>query len=289
MLLQVLLLTAVASNLANIIAIEALGMVPPWLTAGKIAILLAALLFYVRTDRPQLGRYAGILLAVTTFTFGAAHLQRTAAWQGLFDTASFSGHFGSMIALKFASTVPLLLLLLFIFGSASRSYLAVGDLSVKAEPIPWLGIKANSISWRRLAILSACAIAGGTLLLTLLTVTGFSRPEQLGKLPAHLPMILFLALINSVSEGFMFRNAILAPLRDLLPKGQVLLVAAGFFGLAHFYGAPSGVLGVFMSGLLGWYLCRSMYETGGLAAPWIIHFLQDVVIFSTLVVLGQLI
>ncbi len=289
MLLRVALLTAVASNLANIIARETLGLVPPWITAGKIAVLLAASLYYTRTDCYQLARYAGILLAITVLSFGTAYLGWTATWQGLFDTESFSGYFGSMISLKLLSTIPLLAILLYFFRSARRSYLVVGDLSVKAQPISWLGIKADWISWRRLSVLSAFAIAGGTLLLTLITVTGFSRPEQFAELSAHLPVILLLALINSVSEGFMFRNAILAPLHDLLPKEQVLLVAAAFFGMAHFYGAPSGVLGVFMSGLLGWYLCRSMYETGGLAAPWIIHFLQDVVIFSTLMLLGQFI
>ncbi len=52
-----------------------------------------------------------------------------------------------------------------------------------------------------------------------------------------------------------------------------MLIAVAFLRLAHFYGASSGVVGVVM------------YETDGLVAPWIIHFMQDVVIFATLFLL----
>jgi len=289
MLFKVILLTAVASNLPGVIAIETMGHIPLWVNGARVAVLLAATLFYWRIKDPGLARYAGILLAIVLVTLGIFHLGRTATWRGLFEPESFSGHFGSAISLKFLSTIPLMALLLYLFRSAKHAYLAAGDLSVKAEPIRWLGIHPDWISWRRLAVYSGFAIGAGTLLLTLITVTGFSMPDHLDQLPSHLPMILLFALVNSLSEGFIFRNAILATLHDLLPKNQVILVAAAFFGLAHFYGAPSGVVGVIMSGLLGWYMCRSMYETGGFIAPWIIHFMQDTVIFTTLVLLGQVI
>ncbi|MFO8059974.1 MAG: CPBP family intramembrane glutamic endopeptidase [Bacillota bacterium] len=284
---RVVVLTAFASILADVIARETLGFVPTWLTLTKIAILLVATVHYARIGNRQLARYAGVLLALVAFSHGSAYLGRTAAWQAQFDMNSFTGHFGSMVSLKFLSIIPLTGLLLLLFRPPRRAYVAVGDLSARAEPIRWLGIKADCISWGRLAVYSAFAIAGGTLLLTLITVTGFAQAARLGELRGCLPVILLLALVNSVSEGFMFRNAILAPLRDVLPKAQVLLVAAGFFGMAHFYGAPSGVLGVFMSGALGWYMSRSMYETGGLVSSWIIHFVQDTVIFTTLMLLSQ--
>ena len=286
---HVITLTALASILPDVIAREVLGLVPVWLTVGKVAVLLAASLWYIGTNRPGLARYAAILLAMLVFSHGAAYAGQTATWRGLFDSQTFAGYFGSAVLLKFCSTLPLVALLLYLFRSRRRAYLVFGNLSVKAEPINWLRIGADSITWRRLAVLSAFAISGGTLLLTLLTVTGFARPERLGELPDYLPVILLLALVNSLSEGFMFRNAILAPLCNLLPKDQVLLVAAAFFGMAHFYGAPSGIVGVLMSAVLGWYMTRSMYETGGLLAPWIIHFMQDVVIFAILMLLGQFI
>lgn len=135
-------------------------------------------------------------------------------------------------------------------------------------------------------MVSGLLIAAGTLLLTLVTVTGFAQPVSLGRLPPLLPLILLLALVNSFSEGVVYRSSVLGPLREVLPKEQVLLVSAAFFGIAHYYGAPRGVLGVIMSGALGWYMGRSMYETEGFVCAWIIHFIQDVVIFSTVAVLG---
>ncbi|MFH0850449.1 MAG: hypothetical protein V1924_05870 [Candidatus Bathyarchaeota archaeon] len=33
-------------------------------------------------------------------------------------------------------------------------------------------------------------------------------------------------------------------------------------------------------GFLGWFLGKSMQETGGFAWAWLIHFLQDVIIFT---------
>lgn len=283
MTIKVVLLTAVASILADVIAKETLGFVPSWLPITKLTILVAASLYYwVFARNRRMAVYSVMLTALVAFPWLGALIARTPAWQGFFDMQSFAGHFSSMILSKLLGSVPVVLLLLLLFDSPKEAYLVKGDLSVKPEPSK---LYPDSTSWGRLSVYSAFAIAAVTLFLTLFTVTGFSVPETLSDLPRHIPMILLLALVNSVSEGFMFRNAILAPLKDVLPKGQVLLVAGGFFGMAHFYGAPSGVVGVVMSGLLGWFMSRSMYETGGLVAPWIIHFMQDVVIFTTFMLL----
>jgi hypothetical protein len=285
MAMSALVLALIASNLTNILAKEFLGYIPAWLTAVKVVLLLAAALHYRRTASRPLAAFAFALCGVIGFSYLAAMLARTAQWQALFDPATFAGHFGSAIYNKAASTLPVIVLLVCLHKSPQEALLGLGDLSVKAAPIRWLGVKPDWITWRRLSLFSAFAIAGGTLLLTLLTTTGFSVPHTISGLPRQLPTITLLALVNSISEGFLFRNAVLAPLRRALPKEHLLLIAALFFGLAHFYGVPTGVIGVIMSGVLGWYLARSMYETGGLLAPWIIHFLQDFVIFTTLFLL----
>ncbi len=211
---------------------------------------------------------------------------RSSWWQGLFaESGWFIGSVGSQVSLKLPSTVPMIALLLLLYKKPGQLYLSKGDLSVIAEPIPAFGIKPRWVKWGRLAVISGFAIAAGSLLLTLITVTGFSAPDNLGALPGAMPFILLFALANSFSEGIFFRNAVLGPLTALLPKGQLMIVAAVFFGISHYYGAPQGIIGVVMSGVLGWYLCRSMYETRGMLAPWIIHFLQDVVIFMAMVAL----
>ena len=53
-----------------------------------------------------------------------------------------------------------------------------------------------------------------------------------------------------------------------------------FLFFAHYFGTPSGIFGVVMSGLMGWLLAKSVIETRGLAWALLIHFLQDVVIFG---------
>ncbi len=80
----------------------------------------------------------------------------------------------------------------------------------------------------------------------------------------------------------MFRNGILSVLHGFLPHDSLLIATGLFFGIGHFYGAPSGIAGVFMASLLGWYMNRAMYETKGFLASWMIHALQDVVIFTFL-------
>jgi hypothetical protein len=63
---------------------------------------------------------------------------------------------------------------------------------------------------------------------------------------------------------------------------QALLITTAFFGLGHFYGIPNGVLDVALSGFLGWFLGKSILETRGFFWGWLIHFLQDVIIFTFL-------
>ncbi len=283
--IAVVILTLIASNLPGIVSIETLGYMPASLRIARYAILILAALYYTYFRNYQLAKYTFVLLSILVFTQASASLGATVFWQGLFDTNSFSGYFSGMVLLKLLSIIPLIALLLLLFDSPGKTYLVKGDLSVKAGPVRWLNIPSNWISWGKLATFSGFAIAGGTLFLTLFTVTGFSMPETIKDLPRHIPIILVLALVNSFSEGIIFRNAILASLQDMVSKEHLLLIAAAYFGLAHYYGAPSGVVGVIMSGVLGWWFIRSMYETGGLAAPWFIHFLQDVVIFTTLFLL----
>jgi membrane protease YdiL (CAAX protease family) len=94
-----------------------------------------------------------------------------------------------------------------------------------------------------------------------------------------LPMVLLLAALNAFSEEAIYRSAFLGTLGSL-PRSQAVLLSATFFGIAHYYGVPYGLLGVLMAGLLGWLLAKAMVETHSFFWPWFIHFLQDVLIFA---------
>ena len=282
-----LIITLIASLLPTIIVRELFGGIPYLVPFTQIVILTGASIYlgFIKKRR-RISQYTFILTAIVALQALAAIVQGMPWWRAIFDVNTFTGNFGGSILIKFIFAVPVIALLLLFYKSPEETYLVKGDLSIKAERIGWLGIEENKISWGRLAVISALLISLGTLLLTLFTVTGLSVPDNLGKLPGHFPLIVIFALVNSFSEGIVYRSAVLGPLREVLSKDHAILIAAVFFGLAHYYGAPSGIVGVAMSGLLGWYLCRSMYETKGFVSAWIIHFMQDVVIFSTIVIMG---
>jgi len=65
-------------------------------------------------------------------------------------------------------------------------------------------------------------------------------------------------------------------------REQALWLTSFFFGVGHYYGVPYGVVGVLLAGFLGWFLGKNMVETGRVAWAWFIHFLQDVIIFTFL-------
>jgi uncharacterized protein len=227
-----------------------------------------------------------MLLAVNVTYVLTAFLYGSEPFKQWFDQSVFVGQFGGSILLKMIAAGLIALLLITVFGSFEKSYLMMGNLKVKADRMGWLGIDHQKISWGKLAVISAVLISLGTFLGTVVTVTGFTFVRNIDGLLSLLPFVLIFALGNSLFEGILYRNTIIASLTSVLDKNDVVILGAIFFGVAHYFGAPGGPLGVAMSGVLGWYLCRSMIETKGLFTSWLIHFLQDVVIFSAVILLG---
>jgi hypothetical protein len=99
-----------------------------------------------------------------------------------------------------------------------------------------------------------------------------------------IPVVLLIAMMNGFNEEFTLRAAPLGELEPVIGKSNSLKTTAAYFGLGHYYGFPSGVIGVILSGFLGWFLGKSMLETKGLYVAWLVHFLTDVPIFMFLVV-----
>lgn len=276
-------LTLMASLVPDVVLRETIGPLPVWWLFAKATLL--TLVTTLARDRVVDG-YGRVLSVVVLMQAAMRVVGGGDAWRGWFPPGTFATDFGGPIALKLLTAVPIAGILLFVTRSPRAAFLTPGDLRAKAARIGWLGIPGDAIAWGRLALVSGLLIAVGTLLLTLLTATGFALPPGLGRLWPLLPLIVVLALANSFAEGVAYRNAVLGPLAGELPKGALVLASAVFFGAAHVDGVPSGPIGAVMSGVLGWFLARAMLETRGLLAPWIVHFLQDVVIFSTIVLLG---
>lgn len=286
-LIIIAVLTLIASILPEIIFREWIGSVPAILSLVKLIILLLAYILFRYLKNSKISKYTLVLGVIILVEILTKFTTSSSLWQETFDRNSFVGNFGGSILLKLIGIIPVVAVLIALFRSPAEVYISKGDLSIKADEIKWLGIRKHMISWRKLAIISALCISTGTVLLTIFTVTGISAKINTDNLMKYIPFVVIFALLNSLCEGIVYRSAILGSLKNVLPKNQLMIIAAMIFGIAHYYGAPSGIVGVIMSFLLGWYLCRSMYETKGFVSSWIIHFMQDIVIFATILLLGN--
>jgi hypothetical protein len=128
---------------------------------------------------------------------------------------------------------------------------------VKASRIGWLGIPGDTIAWGRLARSSRdLPIAVGTLLLTMLTVTGFALPSNVDRLLPLLPLIVVLA-------GELVRRGGRVPQRRARPsrarrsrRAPSCWLSAAFFGWPTTTACRAASSAWSMSGVLGWFLAR---------------------------------
>jgi len=153
-------------------------------------------------------------------------------------------------------------------------FLCKGNLAAPAQPF--------EVSWMWLGpafMLVFGLVLSGYLFLTVHPNFGVSE-----RILRTLPWSIAVATLNAASEEFQFRSVLLAHLRGIFRPAEMALLTAVFFGLGHYYGQPSGPLGVLMAGFAGWIWARSMMETRGGVWAFLIHFVQDIVIFAFLAV-----
>jgi len=86
---------------------------------------------------------------------------------------------------------------------------------------------------------------------------------------------LVFALINSLVEEGIYRFSITSVFLENGSSASSAAITSGvLFGWVHYYGTPGGVL--------GWLLSKSIAETRRFDRAWLIHFVQDVVIFTAI-------
>jgi hypothetical protein len=151
-------------------------------------------------------------------------------------------------------------------------WLARGSMTPEA---PWLGLGT--------VVLSATALT-----VWALTV----RPEpaeylrELRSLPLWLAIlgIVAFAAINPVWEELLFRGVLLTELAWVWGPRVAVVLQAGLFGVAHFAGFPSGVIGILMAGIWGFALGIMRLRSGGILIPYLVHVTANATI-GTLAVL----
>lgn len=270
--------TLLASALPAILLREITGVVPDWLLLAQIAGLstLFLLTFLWGPIRPLRAYFVVIIVLYLAGWMLQTWLGGSALWKSLFSDSIFiSSMFGIQI-LRVGAALIMVACLLLIKKRISAFFLVRGNLSARAEPIPL--IMTHPESWTKLGGILALAISMGTLVFLLLA--GRPSLETLAKAAPFLPFVLLFAAMNSFSEEMSYKASFLAVLHDVAGKDQSLLMTAAYFGIGHYYGVPYGLVGVLMAGVLGWLLGKAMLETRGFAWAWLIHFLQDVLIFS---------
>jgi len=269
------------SNLPDALFKAFVGSVPGSLSWAKVGLLATGLVACFLWKRLRALRPFAFVFLVFFLALELTGLARKTAW--------WSGHFGGgghvSFALGYAGiflldtgvALAVIAALWVVKRRRSAFFLVKGDLAAPIGPVRWLGIRQGE-SWRTFgwifAVIAALAVAVPTLLSASLA------PGAVGRAIGLIPAVLLFAAVNAFNEEIYFRASLLATLVDVVGRGHALMIAAVFFGMAHYlYGSPPGVVGFLMTAFLGWLLGKSMLETKGILWPWFIHFLSDVVVF----------
>ena len=160
-----------------------------------------------------------------------------------------------------------------------KSIMSIGNISATGEELKIFGIKKGD-SWLKTGVSLSIFISLATGLYMFFQLKGHNIDYSLLK-TGFLWIILF-SLTNSFAEEMIFRVGMNSPLDNLFSPNKIFLISAVIFGVAHFQGMPSGIIGVILAGLLGYVLSKSIQETNGIFWAWLIHFLQDVIIIGSL-------
>ena len=166
-----------------------------------------------------------------------------------------------------------------------QEYFRKGNLSADILPEPLMGIKPKaSENWIHLGRNFSVIISGVTAIVIYFQLIG-GNGISIGNILNVLPFSIIFALSNSFVEESITRLGIVVVLKNVLKDRTIPLVSALLFGSVHYWGSPGGILGVLVAGFLGWFLTKSILETKGVFWAWWIHFLQDVIIISALLLI----
>jgi len=177
-----------------------------------------------------------------------------------------------------------LLLVYFLNPENFARFFRVGDVNVHISKIAWLGVTGNE-TWLEIAASMGffITLATGIFMFFQLKKTGVDYRHFLFSLLWSIPF----SMANAFSEEAIFRIGIVSPLYGIFSVSVIVLISGVVFGLPHYFGQPSGIIGVLMAGFLGWLLALSLVETQGLLIAWAIHFVQDVVIITSMILMSR--
>jgi membrane protease YdiL (CAAX protease family) len=190
-------------------------------------------------------------------------------------------------SLQLVLTAIVLLLVYFLNPENFARFFRMGDVNAHISKIAWLGVTGKE-TWLEISTSIGLFITLGTgiFMFFQLKKAGVQTSEVLKSSEVLVWAILFSAT-NAFSEEAIFRIGIVSPLYGIFSVSVIILISAVVFGAPHYFGMPSGIVGALMAGFLGWLLALSLVETQGLLIAWTIHFAQDVVIITSMILLSN--
>lgn len=257
------------------IAFDLLGVAPPsWLLVADVVLVAGAMALSL-TWRPMrpLARFFVVLLLLQPAVHAALWPGWLTSWQaelpgGQVLRAEF------LLELVVAGAIVGTLLL---SGLRRRQvYLTAGQIDAPVRPVSWL--IDSPMTWARLGPLSAALIGLGTLAFLLAA----GNAPTLDRALAVLPAVLVIAATNALNEEVMFRAGPVAALDGVLGRRELVLLVVALFAIPHYFGIPFGLVGVAMAAIFGSWTVKALLETRGLLWPWVVHLVQDILIFTFL-------
>jgi membrane protease YdiL (CAAX protease family) len=256
-----------------------------WMTGARIAFLggLIALSFASTTIRPLRGMLVVffVIYAVEGWLFLTV-LPGTSVYVDAISGDATLAFFAERLS-RLGAVVVMIAVLLAMGLKRRDLYLAIGDLRATAEPSArWVPRRPEP--WTRFGR-NYAIISVALLLLFLIPAFGPSIAD------ATLGIVLFAAVcaaMNAFAEEFLYRAALIPQVLPVIGKGSTLILLPIWFGLAHWFGVPSGLTGVILAAIGGWFFAKSMIETRGMAWAWLLHFLADFTVYLVLLLAGAL-
>ena len=279
--------TLAASTLTLIPWRELLGGEPGWWWGATaiVVISLFASTLLVEGQRPVCG-YLTIISLIFFLGFGGGWqiglvplIRESKLWIDSVENASWAVSALTTHLLRLVIPLTILGYLLARGRSLRDIYLVKGEVSAMAEPSRLIGMNKPE-PWTRIGSVFLVIFSAGTVAFVMLS----ARPsvDVLIRVLPLVPIVVVIAVMNGFNEEFTLRAAPLSELVTAVGKNHALLMTTVFFGLGHFYGVPSNLVGVALASFLGWFLGKSILETRGFFWAWLIHLVQDIFVFTFL-------
>ena len=275
------MVTLLVSPLGDILYFEMTGAVPLWLLLAKVGLLSLLILgSWFLKPIVALRPFFFVLLAIVLLMRASGWLWDSPALRTWWSRQTFTVSALTFQSLEIGVALAVIGLLFLLRKRRQRFFLVRGELNAMTGPVKWLGERQHSPLWKFGLVFTLVVIVAQFFMMIIPLSPTTDTLRNLGPL---IPVVLLLASINGATEEVIFRAAPISTVYEVVGKSNAIWMAAVLFGLSHYIGGiPSGVPGVVITALLGWFFGRCMVDSRGFFWPWLFHAVQDILPFTVM-------